>query len=234
MILIKCIKNPNEINKDLFDNLCLKISPKKQNKLLKYHFQKDVYRGLIGEILARTMLCEFLGVKNRDIEFYYNEYGKPLVKVFDKCFFNISHSGDWIVCAIDSKPIGIDIEEIRDIDFAVAKQVFSKKEYITFSSKTENKKLAYFYSLWTLKESYIKAIGYGFSRDSASFSIMCDEKKMRLEDDWEPENDKKFNFKQYEIDDSYKFSVCCKDGKFSKESPVISFDELCAKVRLFI
>jgi 4'-phosphopantetheinyl transferase len=46
--------------------------------------------------------------------------------------FNISQSGNWVVCATDNHPVGIDIEQIQPIDFQIVNSYFSKKEIQDF------------------------------------------------------------------------------------------------------
>nr|WP_084787523.1 hypothetical protein [Anaerobacillus alkalidiazotrophicus] len=52
--------------------------------------------------------------------------------------FNVSHSGNWVVCATDNQPIGIDIEEIKPIDFQIVYSFFSETEIRDIEEKTEN------------------------------------------------------------------------------------------------
>ena len=37
------------------------------------------------------------------------ETGKPYLRLHPELFFNISHSGEWIACALGNVPVGIDI-----------------------------------------------------------------------------------------------------------------------------
>ncbi|MDF9507965.1 4'-phosphopantetheinyl transferase family protein, partial [Bacillus cereus] len=67
--------------------------------------------------------------------------------------------------------MGIDIEQIRPIKLKDILKVFSEKEIEDLNLKTLADKYNYFYDLWTLKESYIKAIGTGFGTPFNSFTI---------------------------------------------------------------
>ena len=71
-----------------------------------------------------------------------SENGKPYC---DDVFFNISHSGKYVVLATADSEIGIDIEKIRDTE----KRLFAED----FASKEE------FFEMWTKKESIIKYLG---------------------------------------------------------------------------
>lgn len=84
---------------------------------------------------------------------------------------NISHSGDMVVCAVDDRPVGIDIEQIRPIDLTVAKRICSVEELLylfghrpteqDFTYTTDTEILARFFEIWTAKEAYGKCLGSG-------------------------------------------------------------------------
>ena len=79
-------------------------------------------------------------------------------------YFNLSHSGEMVLCAISDSPVGCDIERVTDAPMEVAEGYFSKKErrYIADARSAEeiNRR---FFRLWTIKESYMKMTGEGMS-----------------------------------------------------------------------
>nr|WP_234447709.1 4'-phosphopantetheinyl transferase superfamily protein [Viridibacillus soli] len=101
------------------------------------------------------MIIRKYNVLNEEIEFQNNFYGKPYLQGFYKLEFNISHSGEWVVCAIDKFSIGVDIEMIKPIEFDIAKCFFTEEEYDDLLTVDSLKRLDYFYDLWTIKESYV-------------------------------------------------------------------------------
>ena len=76
-----------------------------------------------------------------------------------------------VVCAVDDKPIGIDIEQIRPIDLTVAKRICTDEELLylfghtptdeDFTYTTDTEILTRFFELWTAKEAYGKCMGEG-------------------------------------------------------------------------
>ncbi len=100
---------------------------------------------------------------------------------YQPCHFNVSHSGEWVVCAIDSQPIGIDVEQwitdrpnsFQDSDTYQGEydKLFTSVEIDYLKNGQQDTMLQRFYRLWTLKESYLKAIGTGLSRSTQSFSV---------------------------------------------------------------
>lgn len=63
-----------------------------------------------GEMLARKMLSDYHHIPQENLVFQTGMYGKPYVEGCAE--FNISHSGDMVVCCIGDKQIGIDIEQL--------------------------------------------------------------------------------------------------------------------------
>lgn len=118
---------------------------------IKNRQEDDIKRTLAGRILLKKTVNRLYG--KEDFKLYYNENGKPFC---DFCYFNISHSGDYAVCAVSEKRIGADIEKIRELKKRDRYMLFSPEEsqYVN-GCDSENR----FFTLWTMKEAYIKALG---------------------------------------------------------------------------
>ena len=93
-----------------------------------------------------------------DYEISYNPQGKPYFLSHREIFFNISHSSNYVVCAVGNRPVGIDIEGGRKGRQNLAKRFFdeSEAEWIEECESDER-----FFRIWTLKEAYGKATGQG-------------------------------------------------------------------------
>lgn len=110
----------------------------------------------IFDISLRKSISEFINM-NKNKLFYITEYNKPFL-VNENLFFNLSYSGKYGVLAISKRNIGVDIEKIRKFEYKkICNSLFSKKE-IGYCSNIYK-----FYTLWTLKEAYIKFIGHGIN-----------------------------------------------------------------------
>src|SRR5690606_13878590 len=73
---------------------------------------------------------------------------------------NLSHSVECALIAFSNKPVGVDIEHINENhNFTSFLSIFNSSE-ASFIENAVNKKHA-FYSLWTRKEAFVKAIGIG-------------------------------------------------------------------------
>lgn len=101
------------------------------------------------------------------------ERGKPYLPDYPKIHFNISHSGNLAVCAIGNSPLGIDAEQIRPVRSPAVRRILAEEErqYLEHCPKSEQD--LEFFRFWTLKESYVKALGTGLAFDfpSIRFSL---------------------------------------------------------------
>ncbi|PGK39672.1 4'-phosphopantetheinyl transferase [Bacillus anthracis] len=195
-----------------------------QKKIKKYKFRKDMERTLIGEILVRHIIKKQFGISNNAIHFSTNSYGKPYAIDFEDFNYNISHSGSWVVLAVDDSPIGVDIEKIQPIDLDVAKLFFSKKEYTNLMNTHISLRTSYFYQLWSMKESYVKQVGKGLTIPLNSFSIQLNSKKGPTID--VPKTQPTVFLKTYPIHINYRMAVCATNPHFPKEIIIKNYTDL--------
>ena len=209
------------------------IGSHKRCKIEKFVNTKDKIRALIGEIIIRTEIIESLFIRNEDITIRENQYGKPYLIKSPEFNFNISHSGDFVVCAIDNKPIGIDIEEVKTIEYkAIAKNLFSVIEFNYIIEKDISMQLSKFYEVWTLKESYIKFCGQGLSIPLKSFSFFIDQcESIRL---ITSNRYKECTFKKFDIELGYKMAVCSLNKEISTRVTMIDQNDLLNKYYSYV
>lgn len=102
-----------------------------------------------------------------------NKYGKPSLSEYPEIKYNISHADGVSACIVSEYECGIDCESVREYRPNVMKRAFSENEKNMILSAPENQHNLLFFRLWTLKESYIKAIGMGlsFPLNQADFSF---------------------------------------------------------------
>lgn len=107
--------------------------------------------------------------RNAIFDLKYNEFGKPFLN--DDVDFSISHSGNFVVCAIGQKiKLGIDIEKITDIDIRDYQDIMTKEEW--FQINIQENPLKSFFRFWTMKESIIKAEEKGLSIPLKEINIL--------------------------------------------------------------
>ncbi|MGN9863617.1 4'-phosphopantetheinyl transferase family protein [Bacillus swezeyi] len=209
---------------DQFQRMMDMVSEEKRKKVNRYKFPEDANRTLIGEVLIRHIIKETFDLPNEQITFTEGRYGKPSAAGLPDFHFNISHSGKWIVCGAGSTPIGVDVEKIKPISFAIAERFFSPSEHRDLMEKKEAERLSYFYHLWTMKESFIKQAGKGLSLPLDSFSVKLGEQgRASIET---PPDYPLCYIKTYDIDPGYKMAVCSAADDFSNGIVMKSYDEL--------
>ncbi len=137
-----------KVNRDLkeceFEKLVRLVSDEKKERIQRFHRYKDSQICLIADVMIRKIIIYKCNIDNEDITFIKGVNGKPeLYKPYDYIKFNYSHSGDWIVCAVSEKPVGIDTEQIKEIDMVIAQRFFSKSEYDDLMGIDMEKRLKY-------------------------------------------------------------------------------------------
>ena len=104
--------------------------------------------------------------------FAFGERGKPYLPDRPNVHFSLSHSGSWVLCALSEAEIGCDAEGPRHCDLALARRFFHPDETAWLLSLPPREQDAAFRRLWTLKESYVKAVGLGLSLPLDAFRIL--------------------------------------------------------------
>ncbi len=193
------------------------ISEINRQRFLSFFRKKDAMKTLLGEILARVTACEELGLFNNTMELVRNGYGKPFFKGCRNHHFNLSHSGEIIVCVTDISEVGIDIEKIKPVNLDIAKRFFAEEEISYLTAQKNDEQVNCFYTLWTMKESYIKMKGKGLSLPLNSFSVISPEGVI----DYSKVNIGSFqddiSFKIFNQYENYKIALCS-NNKSSFES----------------
>jgi 4'-phosphopantetheinyl transferase len=199
-----------EIKNHLISKLPIAIATKYSD----YKHSDSLQRSLLGELLMRKILSQKLNISEIDIVFRFGDKGKPYLSEHPP-HFNISHSGCWVVGAFADKEVGIDVELIRTPNYAVAKRFYSDIEIATLNAfEDADLKKDYFFRLWTLKESYLKAIGTGLTKSLSSFTVTTSYGKISLVDGAPVDH---VFFKQYSFDKDYKLAVCSFENEFCEE-----------------
>ncbi|MEW9702197.1 4'-phosphopantetheinyl transferase superfamily protein [Paenibacillus sp. SI8] len=219
------ISHLDEIDRALFERVLACLPHNKQEKIRKYRRESDQLRTLLGEITVRTYIMQTLHQADKDIEFKTGPYGKPYLAGPFNLHYNVSHSGKWVACLFDSYPVGIDVEEISAIDLAIAKSYFAKNEYEDLMRQPQHERISYFFDLWTLKESFIKAVGKGLSIPLDSFSFTKADGGYRFTSADYPED--QYFYQHYAIDPNYKLAACSMHKHFAAAPTQLTGTEAC-------
>lgn len=95
--------------------------------------------------------------------------GKPSFSGVKEMEFNLSHSGPLAFCALDSAPIGVDIQLVKSWRAALPGRVCSPEELHWLEHQADYWRG--FTTLWALKESRVKQSGQGLTTSIRSISV---------------------------------------------------------------
>lgn len=162
------ILNANKLTTDIsrYDN----INNKRLEKIKKSTNQLFIKEQLGSNLLLNDILENNYFKDINLLEYVYNESGKPYLKD-DNLYFSLSHSNGIVALTVSKEEIGLDIELIKPVKDSVAKRIMNDREYNIYSSLDKNKKITYFYEVWTSKEAYVKKLGTTISLNPSNIEI---------------------------------------------------------------
>ncbi len=126
-------------------------------------------RRFASRFLLKMLLGSYLHMPGKDIALIRNRFGKPGLNPDNHAsplFFNISHSHEWMLFAInETTMVGVDIENAarRTDPLRLANRYFSAIEVKALQDLDENLRSAAFIRAWTHKEAVLKARGLGLA-----------------------------------------------------------------------
>lgn len=138
------------------------VSSARIEKSRKYRHAADQLRSLAAGALLNYAVKENFPQQNIPVVPVTDEFQKPHL---DFTEFSLTHSGNYAACVINENSVGVDIEHVRAYRPAVAKRFFTPEESKACTDADT------FTVCWTLKESFLKASGYGIKLPMDSFEI---------------------------------------------------------------
>ena len=190
------------------------LSASRQQRIHRFRNDNDKKRGLLAELLIQKYASRLYNMGRNEYEIQTTEYGKPYIPELPEYHFSISHSGLYAAIGVSKAPIGIDVETISPIDLAVAKRFFAGEEYAyVMEPEAIPERWIRFYRIWTLKESYVKAMGWGMYRSFSSFAFHCGREIITCED---PEGEQDFRFGSELFAKTYLVSICHQEEAISR------------------
>lgn len=187
------------------------ISTERLNKINKFQKKIDKLQSLCSELLILFALEKFGQTHTDKLVYNYNPFGKPELLNYDFSF-NISHSKDYVICAIANheyqKSIGIDIE-FKDVNtlLTINPKIFlTEVEYLSLTQSDNistycDRLLDY----WCMKEAYVKYLGKGLTQPLKDFYIVSKDNNNNI---FHNESIVNCNMMSLEIDDKYSSYLC--------------------------
>lgn len=131
-------------------------SPRRQREYLAGHY---LLRRVLGHVLPEWH-------EQHHFDLNHDNWLTLIGPQAGRVDFNLSHSGDWVACAVGLDcQLGVDVESPRRRRSyrALAAEYFAESESRQLDGLPEEQCRQRFYELWTLKESYLKARKLGIS-----------------------------------------------------------------------
>lgn len=126
----------------------------------------------------RRALGAWCGVDPKSLVFETGAYGKPSLQQAwgaAPVFFNLSHSGGIALIAISQRyELGIDVEMLRPVEEAIAREYFAPGEQLALRQWSGNAWLRGFFRCWTSKEALLKGEGRGLNLPLDAFEVSAD------------------------------------------------------------
>ena len=181
----------------------------------RLRFEDDKKRCVLGWALLVYSLCDFSGeplckevleyVRNH---FAQSEKGKPYIDGI-RTYFNISHSGDKVICAFSDVEVGCDVERKTCDCLKIAQRFFAENEYKYLYNISDMGALdKEFLRIWTRKEAFVKAKGFGIAYPFGNISFV--DKEGKISDMSVDEENQMYYFQSIDEDDGYLYSICKK------------------------
>jgi 4'-phosphopantetheinyl transferase len=148
------------------------LSATEEQRAARYRFAADRDRFVLATALLRLVVAERTGAEalavrlDRSCDRCGEPHGRPKLPGTD-LHTSISHSGDVVGVALTaSGPVGIDVEAVRDRDYAaLVPRVCRPEERPHVTSAAD------FYAYWTRKEAVLKATGDGLRRSMDTVAV---------------------------------------------------------------
>jgi 4'-phosphopantetheinyl transferase len=168
------------------------LSCDEHERALRFRFDKDRARYVVGRGVLRLLLERYAGLDAACIRFEYGRYHKPVLAGAETPFFNLAHAGAVVLYVFSSCfPVGVDVElmQLELPGEGIAEHFFSPVEVAALRALPERERAGAFLACWTRKEAFLKARGDGLTLplDSFDVTVAPDEPAAVLRTGWSPD-----------------------------------------------
>lgn len=145
----------------------------------RFAFPRDRLMFRLTRAFVRRVLSRYAPMPCSRWHFTANAHGRPEISPgqdADGLEFNVSHTAGLIGCAVARRRrIGLDVENRhRPVDPEHYGDFLSPAELRDLHTLPEDVRLGGFYTQWTLKEAFLKALGIGLAVPPTGFTIRLD------------------------------------------------------------
>ena len=183
--------------RDLFRHFFCELSTERQQKIEALRTQTGRLHSLGAWTLFDRLLADHMGVRERELEIAVGAHRKPYVVGRADIQFNLSHSGDYVVCAVSDGEVGVDIQKWVPFKERTAERFFAPEEWKLLQTLPMEQRTEMFYRLWTRKEAYGKYTGLGIP-DAVRENLLGEEECAG----------RQIRFLEMQPDQEYSIAVC--------------------------
>lgn len=204
-------------NKDFESDIwCRYLSERRKNAVSGRRNPLDRQLFLGAEALLNKALERVCKSAELPAAYERNAHGKPyLLPPNQEVYVNWSHSGEYVLCAIADREVGVDLQwNQKEPKYNVIWHSLSGEERIFYEEQASDRRSALFYEYWTLKEAYLKMLGTGFRTPLEYFRVEMTAEGPKLL----PGPKKMEGFRECSCclldfaDECYTAALCCEGG----------------------
>lgn len=166
--------------------------------------------------VAGLLLTHLFGQDGQPPLITHGSRGKPYLVGENAPYFSLSHSGDWVFCAVADSEVGLDAQEFSPCRDKIADRWFTDPERAWLATNPDER----FSAVWAKKEAYCKFTGFGLVLPPSSFTVPCPA------DGWDEHNHCYWREYTFPADTPIAVAVCCANDKDFSDITVISTDDL--------
>jgi 4'-phosphopantetheinyl transferase len=161
----------------VLDRLLATLSDDEREKAARFRFPVHRDRFVAGRGIQRAILSRYLSIAPAAIRYRLTGHGKPELDgaaAASGIRFNVSNTESFALLAFTlGREIGVDVEHLREMPDgeAIAQRFFSAPENQVFAGIPAHQRDLAFFTCWTRKEAYIKAVGEGLSMPLDRFDV---------------------------------------------------------------
>lgn len=153
--------HPQDVTEQELERDLAMLPEWRRSKALAFKFHSDRVLSVKAYLLLREALREVWGIDD-DSEWVYNEHEKPSLKNHPEVHFNLSHCKTGVLCVVDDRPVGCDIERIvKTVKTDLCKYCMNEQEVAQIMDAPNP--CVEFTRLWTMKEAVVKLTGQGLT-----------------------------------------------------------------------
>lgn len=155
------------------------MNPEEAARQARFMFERHRHQFLVARALVRSTLSRYAAIDPADWRFVNNQWGRPDIDPahgLGDLRFNLSHTDGLIAVALARGELGVDVEDTwrRSHTDQIAEHFFAPAEVAELRALAPEQQHGRFFTLWTLKEAYIKARGMGLAISLHRFAYGLD------------------------------------------------------------